>query len=80
MHKTTLYIPEEDIKALKKLALDTPKKSLTHHIRTAVREYLDHRRSHRAFETLLSARGISDGSHFGDPVEYQRKLREEWER
>lgn len=80
MHKTTLYIPEDDIKALKRLALETPKKGLTHHIRQAILEYLERRRSRgKKFATLRKYMGTIPRSRFGDGVEYQRQLRDEWE-
>lgn len=81
MHKTTLYLPDQLIENLRALSLQSPRKSLTYHIQEAVREYLKNRKVKKRFATLLKYKGVSKGrSAFGDSVEYQRKLRAEWER
>ncbi len=80
VYKTTLYIPEQDLLTLKALALKSPRKQLTYHIQQAIKRYLADAEkgagsTHRRF---LQCRGIAKKC-FGDAVDYQRKLRQEWE-
>lgn len=81
-HKTTLYLPQEDVLALKALALKSPEKSLTYHVRQAIHSYLksfQKKEQSKRYQTLLKYQGSTPKAVFGDSIEYQRNLRKEWE-
>lgn len=81
MHKTTLYLPEIDVRELKSLSLGTVKKGLTYHIQQAVKMYLIFlkRNKKSKLSVFLRGKGVGKKSQFGDGVVYQRRLREEWD-
>lgn len=81
-HKTTLYLPKEDVLALKAMALKSSERSLTYHVRQAIRAYLkssQKKAQAKRYRTLMKYRSSSPKSLFGDSVDYQRQLRQEWE-
>lgn len=84
MSKTTLYIPDDLITRLKRVALESSNHKLTFHVVQAIRDYVEKigKKPKKRFATMLKYKGISRNrkSDFGDPVEYQRKLRSEWDR
>ncbi len=82
LHKTTLYLPEEDIFELKAYAIRSSQRSLTYHIQIAIKKYLQEvkrGKSQKKFQTLLRYKGAFKKNTFGDSVKYQRKLRQEWD-
>lgn len=83
MSKTTLYIPDDLVTRLRRVALESSNRKLTFHVVQAIRDYIEKfgKKPKKPFATLLKYKGVSKGrSAFGDSVEYQRKLRAEWER
>ena len=80
MYKTTLYLPEDYIRSLKELALETPKKGLTYHIQQAVKIYLASLRSatKKHHVSFLKCKGLIKKSRVADSVSHQRNLRAEW--
>jgi len=80
MKKTTLYIGDDLIRKLKEETI-RENQSMTDIINRALRKYLeDRRKTPKKFENLKKALGKSAVLRkISDPVEYQRKLRSEWE-
>lgn len=79
MTKTTVYLEEREIRALKDLAGKLRGMSAATLIREAVRDLLRKKRSAPSFRLLrkhLSKR--PKASSFGDPVRYQQTLRKDW--
>lgn len=81
MSKTTLYLPDHLMLELKRLVAESKRETLTSCITQAVQEFLFKRKKKpvKKSSVLLKYAGSSKMSQFGDAVEYQRKLRSEWE-
>jgi hypothetical protein len=82
MKKTTLYIEDELVRDLKRKAMLETGSSMTAIINEAIREYLsgETTKDKNRFPNLKKARGGSRAlKKAGDPVEYQRKIRAEWD-
>lgn len=81
MYKTTLYLPERDIYKLKTLTVSEPRKGLTYHIQQAVKQYLKNFQSQKGkkFRQFKKMMGSSKNPHFKNALDYQHKLRNEWD-
>lgn len=79
MHKTTIYLDEKDLRALKMLAAQSPQINVVTLIRQALRDFLNKmtQRPHFSYLKKLLKKKPSSTS-FGDGVSYQRSLRKEW--
>ncbi len=84
MHKTTLYLEDELLHRLKKRSMGSSRKeSIAEFIRRAIRAALSLEEKKEEqnflphFRKLLQQKPRK--SSFGDPVEFQRKIREEWD-
>ncbi len=77
--KTTLYLEEDDIRELKRIALEEPNQNMTTLIKQAIRQFINiHRNKKRSFEELMKYKGSAKENYFGDGVDFQRSVREEW--
>lgn len=80
MKKTTLYIEDDLVRKLKEETIRLPNSSMTKIINEALRNHFDAPESWAGkFENLKKAYGTSEVFKNVDPVEYQRKLRSEWD-
>ena len=81
MIKTTVYFNESEFAKLKRIAEKDGRVNLASLIRQAVKDfvhsYTKKPKDHFAFTRKLLRRKPSTSS-FGDPVEFQRKMRSEW--
>lgn len=78
--KTTLYMEEEDIRELKKLALEEPNQNMTSLITQAVRHFInDKKEKQNSFAGLKKCKNSVKKNYFGEGVKLQRKLRKEWD-
>ncbi|MEW6200780.1 MAG: ribbon-helix-helix protein, CopG family [bacterium] len=80
MKKTTLYIRDDLVRKLKEETIREDR-SMTDIINEALRKHLENKgKTSEKFENLKRALGKSAAFRkVSDPVEYQRKLRSEWE-
>lgn len=79
--KTTLYLEEEDIKELKRIALENKGQTMTSLIQSAIRQYISKQyNTPKKFRGLRKIKGSLKENYFGDAVELQRQLRKEWDR
>lgn len=79
MHKTTLYLPKNEVRRLKQLAARRPGGSVTQLIRQAIHYFLTP--SQRPVPNTFLRRTLRKAGKkttFGDGVRYQRQLRDEW--
>ena len=82
MTKTTIYLDEKYLKSLKILAAKSPTKTnVADLIRSAVFEFLNRQKySPQGFSKLLNLlKQTPQPASFGDAVDYQRSLRDEWQ-
>ncbi len=78
MHKTTLYLPNADVRLLKRRAAEEGR-TMTALIREALQRFLRAKEPPNHLEAFLKLGGsMKKNNPFGDPLEYQRKLRAEW--
>ena len=78
--KTTLYLEDQDIRELKKIALEGTNQNMTSLITEAVHQFLDTwRQKPRSFDALFKCKGSVKKNYFGDAVNLQRSLRKKWE-
>jgi Holliday junction resolvasome RuvABC ATP-dependent DNA helicase subunit len=88
MQKTTIYLEEKDLKALKLLAAQKSHTKVADLIRQSVHALLKTKEKKEPFEFLKNylskkSRGRKKASQskkqgFKDAVKFQRKLRDEW--
>lgn len=77
--KTTLYLEEEDVLELKKIALEEPHQNMTSLISKAIHKFIDARKETKfSFNGLLKCKNSVKKNYFGDSVNLQRNLRNEW--
>ncbi len=84
MTKTTIYLEEGELKALKRLASQQAGRSVSQIIREGIKLMLQTKpkkgKEKNSFLKKLLKEKPRKSSSFGpDPVTYQRKLREEWD-
>ena len=79
MKKTTIYLGDRELRALKVLATKMVGGNAATLIRQAVSDFLRKKKQKNTF-TFFKKILHQKPSHtsFGDPVEYQRLLRKEW--
>ena len=77
--KTTLYLEEEDIQELKRISLEEPGQNMTSLIQTVIRQFINSRKEKPKFEEWQRCKNSVKENYFGDPVDFQRNLRKEWE-
>lgn len=79
MTKTTVYLDERELRALKDLAGKLRGMSAATLIREAVRDLLKKKRTAPSFRLLKKYLSKKPGaSSFGEPIRYQRALRKDW--
>jgi len=78
-HKTTLYIDTSIIRDLKKILINLPGENITSIVNSSLKEYLKNAGSKKNMSNLLKAKNSINKDVFGDSVQYQRKLRAEWD-
>ena len=77
--KTTLYLEEEDIIELKRISLTEPNQNMTSLIKKAIRQFIENRKAESpTFHELKRCKNSVKKNYFGDSVDIQRKLRDEW--
>jgi len=80
MIKTTVYLDESELRSLKSMAAKQPGKSVAQLIREGVRYIVKNKPKKDKFSYLRKLLHEKPRkSSFGDPVAYQRKLRDEWD-
>jgi hypothetical protein len=78
--KTTLYLENDNLRSLKKMALQFPKTNLTYHINMAIQRYISEMEEKVYARSRWAKIGKSvKRNYFGDAVTLQRNLRKEWD-
>jgi hypothetical protein len=79
MRKTTVYLDDKELKALKAMAAKRAGTSSARLIREAVQSFLGRKDKKTGFDFLKKALGQKPRpSSFSDPVAYQKSIRQEW--
>ncbi len=78
--KTTLYLEEEDIRELKKIALENQAENMTSLITKSVRNFINEKNiKKRNFTLFNKCKNSVKRNYFGNAVNLQKKLRSEWD-